>query len=209
MIKIVNFSNVEIDGDNVGDCFSAIANYPNQAGAILAALASYEQSLIAAAVPVPEIATIDPSQIAGLQQQISQLQATIEQQQIQLSQHVINDWPGLQKDLLEASLAGLLAEIVSISKSTENPEGENLEAEALSLIGEIGAAVQTGDRPTVVGAYWALLGSPTGEGFVPKLLGINPDAAPGLRGLIATTMPNLQAVLDDRGIPPNLLKFVG
>jgi hypothetical protein len=206
---IHSFSSVEIDGVDVGDCFSAISNYPNQAAAILAALASYEQGLIAASVPVTA-PSIDPGQIAGLQQQISQLQATISQQQNQLSQHVITDWPGLQKDLLEASLAGLLAEIVSIARATENPPGENLEAEALALIGAIGAAVQTGDRVTVIEAYQALLGHPTnGAGFVPKLLGINPAAAPGLMGLIATTMPNLQAVLDDRGIPSSLLKFAG
>jgi hypothetical protein len=145
---------------------------------------------------------------ADAAQQIAQLQQTIAQQQAQLSQLIVSDWQGLQKALLEAGLAGLFADILALAKTTQNPEGESLETEALLLISEIDAAVRTGDRVTVVGAYWALLGSPTGEGFVAKLLGINPAAAPGLMALIQSTMPAVQQVLDDLGIPPNLLKFV-
>jgi hypothetical protein len=72
IVNIANFSNVEIDGDNVGDCFSAVANYPEHAGAILAALSAYEQDLIAAAAPA-EVPSIDPGQITQLQQQIATL----------------------------------------------------------------------------------------------------------------------------------------
>lgn len=78
MINIVSFSNVQIDDENVGDCLSAIANYPNQAGAILAALFDYEQRLIASAIPTPE-PTINP-EIIQLQQQISLLQAQLDAQ---------------------------------------------------------------------------------------------------------------------------------
>jgi hypothetical protein len=148
--------------------------------------------------------------IAALQTQISQLQQTIEAQRQQLSDHVISDWSELQTALLDAGLATLIAEIVTISKLTQNPPGENLDAEVLLLITAADAAIKRADRIAVIEAYQALLGHPSnGTGFVPKLLTINPAAAAGLMGLIATTMPNLQAVLDDRGIPPSLLRFVG
>jgi hypothetical protein len=212
MITINSLSNVvtaDISGDLVTVLSTLLLAENPPLYELGQAISAYEQGLIAAAVPAPEIQAIDPGQIAELQATIGQLQQTIEQQQIQLSQHVITDWPGLQKDLLEASLAGLLTEIAALAKATPNPPNESLEAEALALIGAIGHAIVTTDRITVIQAYQALLGHPTtGAGFVPKLLGLNPDAAPGLMALIQFTLPKLQQVLDDRGIPKNLLKFV-
>jgi hypothetical protein len=99
---INSFNSVNIDGVDVGDCFSAIANYPDQAGAILAALASYEQGLIAAAVQAPEIQAIDPSQVAELNATIGQLQQTIEQLKLEVSPDIAAITPALMA-------AGLLA----------------------------------------------------------------------------------------------------
>ena len=92
---INSFNSITIDGVDVGDCFSAISNYPDQAGAILAALASYEQGLIAAAVQAPEIQAIDPSQVAELNATIGQLQQQIAQLQLEVAPDIAAITPAL------------------------------------------------------------------------------------------------------------------
>jgi hypothetical protein len=99
---INSFNSVEINGVDVGDCFSAISNYPDQAGAILAAISAYEQGLVSAAVPAPDAHTIDPGEIAQLQQTIGQLQQTITELQLEISPDIAAITPALMA-------AGLLA----------------------------------------------------------------------------------------------------
>jgi hypothetical protein len=105
MITIKNLGEVVAPGIS-GDLVSVIATLLTDENPPLfelgQALNSYEQSLIAAAVPVPDAPTIDPSQIAELNATIAQLQQTIEQLQLEVSPAINEITPALMA-------AGLLA----------------------------------------------------------------------------------------------------
>lgn len=95
MIRIIGFSDVEIDGIHVGHATAAMNNYPQFTAELLAALDAYEAGLVAAAVPAPEVPVIDPAEIAELQGQIAELQQQVTQLQLELSPDIAAVTPAL------------------------------------------------------------------------------------------------------------------
>ena len=105
MITINSLSDVVAPGIS-GDLVSVIATLLAAENPPLfelgQALASYEQGLIATAVPAPGIQAIDPAQITELQATIGQLQQQVEQLQLEVSPDIAAITPALMD-------AGLLA----------------------------------------------------------------------------------------------------
>jgi hypothetical protein len=118
MIKLTSFAAVEIDGVNVGDCLSAVKNYPGKAGEIMTALVQYETALIAAAqaaqaVP-PAVTLIDDTRIKQLEEQ--------------LAQFVITDWSKLVTQLKAAGFYEWTADAIQFNADLQDAVSEMREA---------------------------------------------------------------------------------
>jgi hypothetical protein len=198
MIKIIDFSNVEIDGKNVGDCIAASANHPNLASDILTALIAYDNSRAASveSVPIgdPRVPELE-AELAAERQKRSELEA-------QLSRYAIGDWPGLIDALSDAGLDEMLLSIATAARNTPNPTGRRLEAEYIRLQTNLDLSAREGNTQAVKNAYGALLQ------FAGELMGLNPPISPELIADISAAIPALQQVLVDRGIPTTLMEFV-
>lgn len=140
MIKIIDFENVEINGINVGDCFAAYNNYPEQALDILSALSDYDRNRQANTEP---IVTIDP-RVTTLEQQLSVAQSQISSLEQQLSQYVIRDWPGLISELRKVGFYDWLTECHVI------------DPDLIDDTGRLSIAANQGDRLGVITEYQTL-----------------------------------------------------
>jgi hypothetical protein len=140
MIKIIDFLNVEINGINVGDCFAAYSNYPEQAMELLSALSDYDRDRQSTIEPI----IVSDPRVATLEQQLSAAQSQNILLERQLSQYVIKDWEGLIAGLKDAGFYDWAAQAIA------------QDANLIDEVAELRSAAQDKDVARLVANFRAI-----------------------------------------------------